>query len=328
MLFLGFISLYFIQKGLEGRERNFLYAGIFVGLSTLAKFQGFVFFISASIFLILYKRFRFFAIYLLGFIIIFVPALLLLLNISPKFLDTALKFHLAQPRQNLVPALREFTYQNVLLILLGLPFFFKYILRKNLCLPHLLILLFLLLLLIPIVSSKIIWLQYFYPLLPLTSIFVGGSFSKGKKLIPYLSLILIMHFGLELRKDVRYLRGWVEFDHGTTKVVELIQRYTSPQDYIFCEIFHINVLAQRKNPPWLSDISHTRIVSQGLSAEDVIVELEKYNVKMIIFEYRIKRFRLKQLKDYSKFEEYLKSKYVFLGYVRRNFDILAVFLRK
>lgn len=331
-LSLAFPALYFVYKFLiKEKKINAFVAGVLIGISMYIKLLAAGFFISAILVLGLRRKFEAIWYYFLGFFLTFgLPVIYLIYKFYPQIWTMAFKFHFAQTQHHLFPTLKNFIKQNFYLLVLGLPFIFKYRWQKHI-LDDLLIVSAGGLFFLPLISQKFIWIQYFYPLIPVFSIFCAYSLTKVKKLDVYSIVVLTLIFSIYkdyLRKDFKYYKHQKKYDVGIVNLANSIRKCTQQGEYILSELPHINILAERENPPELADISHTRIISQNITPQDVITFCEKYEVIAIVYILRTVPFRLDLITTHPGFQKYLHDKFIFWGDIKSNYYILRVFIRK
>ena len=331
-LSLAFASLYFVYKFLtKERKINMFVAGVLMGISMYIKLVAIGFFISTILVLVLRRKFSAIRYYFLGFFLTFaLPVVYLIYKFYPQIWAMAFRFHFVQKQHYLSYTLKSFIKKNFCLLVLGVPFIFKYRWQKHV-LDDLLIISAGVVFFLPLISKKFIWIQYFYPLIPIFSIYCAYSLTKVKKFNVYSIVILIFTFLLcndYLKKDFKYYKHQKKYDMGIVHLANSIRRYTRQGEYILSEIPHINILAGRENPPELADVSHTRIISQNITPQDVIDICEKYQVRVIVYPLRTVPFRLDLITTCPAFQKYLHHKFIFWKDIRNNYYILRVFVRR
>jgi hypothetical protein len=331
-LFFSLSAFYFVNKFLITEKKRFIFlAGICMGIGVYIKLLAISFFMVIILILLLRHKFSAFFYFLFGFSLTFVfPVIYLVIEFYPQMWDMTIKFHFLQKSHYLFATLRKFVKHNFYLFILGIPFFLEYKKNKN-PVNDLLFTSILTLSVVPLISRKFIWIQYFYPLIPVFSIVCSYAVVKDRKLNFFSILIwivVILCCGYYIKKDLEYIRGWKKYDVATIDLAKFINNSTNPGEYILSECLYLNTLAGRENPPELADVSHTRIVSQGITPGEVIDICEKYKVKLIIYPLRPVPFRLDLIISQPTFKKYLTRKYRLLGDIRRNYDILRIFVRK
>jgi hypothetical protein len=123
------------------------------------------------------------------------------------------------------------------------------------------------------------------------------------------------------------LRKLSRYDKGTRNLINYIDEHSNPEDYIFSDYAGINFYSQRACPPRLVDVSEAMTKSGQMLSEDIKEECEKYNVKIILIDIGDSAHHLKNLKDYSKFKNYLQERFIFHGIIKREFQIFETYIR-
>lgn len=190
-----------------------------------------------------------------------------------------------------------------------------------------------------LIITRDIWLRHFILVLPAlilmaaaVIVHLADIFSRSKLIIFTWILAVIIVFWLPLYyyPDPRAIITSKETD--TVKLVQLITRQTDSSDYIFSDYAALNFHARRLGPPRLTSMISSQSTPSGqISAADIVNQLEKYQVKLVLKHIKggsIKPHHLTNLKNPQVLTNYLEKQYQMTGTQDRAGQIFAIYQRR
>ncbi|MFQ6083541.1 MAG: ArnT family glycosyltransferase [Candidatus Aminicenantia bacterium] len=352
MIFFGGIATYCVLKAeIESKNRRkilylFLF-GFFCGFSALSKLSGILLLPGYYLFLLFslvlqkehLKNILLKAIYsFLGFFISFGAFYSIMSIFIPSIYYGTLGFHLSKQKiafnlfliiinffERIGKFIGNHNYGVIPIALISLTYgFIKK--DKNKILMFCLIFPFFILAFIPMDF----YVRYFaFTLIGLTVFFSDSLkiISEHRKIFRFSLPLIIILLIISLAPTFN-LKRILKYDQGTRNLVRYIQKHSQPDDYLFSDYAGINFYSKRPCPPQLNDVSLAMTKSGQIISQDIIDQCDSYQVKIILVDIGGSAHHLKNLKDYSKFKDYLRKKYKYQGTIQREFQLFEIYLRK
>jgi len=377
VVFFSTLGLFLFLKGWQDKIRPFfLYSGITYAIALgykLAAILG----MSALVFFLIYEAaiqkekkistFLYsFIPFVSGFLVTSGVILIIVLSLSPSFLNCLINHQLGQPLLSSVHMFstlrnnaRDFfmlnSYQYDLpdtqswLIICSLPVVVYYLFTSREARKILSFYIFgvVILLFSPYPGEIFRYLLYFLPVAVL--VFASIIFyllGRGRNaVVRILGLavslfFLIKMFAPALMNDKAIFNAK---ENGTLAFADYIKNHTTEDDYVVADYGDVLFHAKRKTTPLLAGISKSAVDNGVITSDKLISELEKYHVKMVLihkeggidkklgFYLGILPHHFSTLinsKDGSRFLSYLQSQYQLVSDYSRSGQIFSVYVRK
>jgi 4-amino-4-deoxy-L-arabinose transferase-like glycosyltransferase len=377
VVFFSTLGLFLFLKGWQDKTRPFfLYSGIFYAIALgykLAAILG----MSALVFFLVYeaamrkeKRIStflyFFIPFVSGFLVTSGIILIIVLNLSPSFLNCLINHQLGQPLLSSVHMFstlrnnaRDFFMLNSCqydlpdtqswLIIWSLPVIVYYLFTSKETRKILSFYIFgvVVLLFSPYPGEIFRYLLYFLPVavLVFTSIIFYLLGRKRNVIVRILGLAVLLFILIKMLTSA-FMKDKAIFnakENGTLAFAGYIKNHTAEDDYVVADYGDVLFHAKRKTTPLMAGMSKSTVDNGVITSDKLISELEKYHVKMVLihkeggidkklgFYLGILPHHFSTLinsKDGSRFLSYLQSQYQLVADYNRSGQIFSVYVRK
>ncbi|MBL7196767.1 MAG: glycosyltransferase family 39 protein [Candidatus Omnitrophica bacterium] len=185
-------------------------------------------------------------------------------------------------------------------------------------------------------------LMYLLPIFViLSSSFFAYLFNHRNHFLKLTSIILVSVFCYKCINTALFILS--KKDKDTKILVNYIKSQTQRENYVLADYAGLNFYSQRDGPPIIGNLCGTATKSGQIKAKDLIEEIKKYNVRLILihtkgegnfFRGRPDKNRLSfgphhfaNLSDYKKFIAYVKENYSYKRIFNREGQLLEIFAR-
>ncbi|MGQ9630794.1 MAG: ArnT family glycosyltransferase [bacterium] len=166
--------------------------------------------------------------------------------------------------------------------------------------------------------------RYFLLISPVLMILSGELLGKLLKARGWSAILGVsVAVALLLGGAAAYYKGPpFQYDRATREIAEYVVKNTAEGEYIVSDYANFAFLARRPMPPRLTDLSTTMTRSGQITARDVIENIERYKVRMVLVHARNGAYHLVELKDYPTLRDYLSVHFVLDREFDRNGQII------